>query len=401
MIQKTLSLLFLLTFLISPVFSQDLVGCDGARYRYLVFEDFEKIEDVVYGSNIAANGSQEELEMDMYMPYGDSLTNRPVIIIAHGGFFLTGNNEMFDVVPLCEDFAKMGYVVLSINYRLGIDNWLNLEESFQEAVLRGMHDGKAAVRFIRKVYFEQNNPWGIDPNRILFGGSSAGAFVALHLAYLDLDEIPEIIDLEDPGLGGGIEGLSGNQDYSSDVTSIFNISGALGDYNWIDDEYVPIVSTHGTNDNTVPYGAGSIQLGFINVDEVDGSELIHSQVELLDIENCFHTFYGADHVPHQNFETYYDTTLSVISGFNSRMVCPIYDPICGYYDYANPPEIEEDSSECPQDIVEDGMVNVYDMLLFLSNYGCVGDCIGDFNGTGNVSISDVLSILSMYGAYCE
>ena len=107
--------------------------------------------------------------------------------------------------------------------------------------------------------------------------------------------------------------------------------------NWIDDEYVPIVSTHGTNDNTVPYGAGSIQFGFINVDEVDGSELIHSQVELLDIENCFHTFYGADHVPHQNFETYYDTTLSVISGFNSRMVCPIYDPICGYYDYANPP----------------------------------------------------------------
>ena len=82
MIQKTLSLVFLLTFLISPVFSQDIVGCDGARYRYLVFEDFEKIEDVVYGSNIAANGSQEELEMDIYMPYGDSLTNRPVIIQA-------------------------------------------------------------------------------------------------------------------------------------------------------------------------------------------------------------------------------------------------------------------------------------------------------------------------------
>ena len=84
------------------------------------------------------------------------------------------------------------------------------------------------------------------------------------------------------------------------------------------------------------------------------------------------------------------------------MVCPSYEPICGYYDINDPPEIEEEEPvDCPQDLVEDGIVDASDMLMFLANYGCVGDCIGDFNETGNVSISDVLSILAIYGSYCE
>ena len=404
MIKNTSLLAFLLTIAISynPVFSQESEGCDGARYRYLVFDDFEKTEDVLYGSNIAANGDEVDLEMDVYMPVGDSLTNRPVILIAHGGFFLMGNNEFPDVVPLCEDLARMGYVVASYSYRLGVDNWFNLQESLQEAVLRGVHDGKAAVRYLRKIHAEEGNPWGIDPDRIIMGGSSAGAFIALHSAYVDIEEIPEIIDLTQPGLEGGVEGLSGNPGYSSDVLSIFSMSGAIGDASWMQEGGKPVVSTHGTSDNTVPYSSGNIQFLFLTIDDADGSEAVHEAADELGIDNCFYTLEDAVHIPHSFSEAYHDTTLAVITGFNSRMVCPTYEPLCGFYDITDVPEIiEEPPVECLEDIVPNGIVDLSDMLLFLANYGCVGDCIGDFNETGNVSISDVLSILSLYGSYCD
>ena len=112
--------------------------------------------------------------------------------------------------------------------------------------------------------------------------------------------------------------------------------------------------------------------------------------------------HDAEHIPHSFSEAYHDTTLSVISGFNSRMVCPTYEPICGVYDVTDVPEIiEEPPIECLEDLVPNGIIDLDDMLLFFSNYGCVGDCIGDFNGTGNVSISDLLAILTLYGSYCE
>ena len=227
---------------------------------------------MIYGANVGSSGSNEELDMDVYLPAGDDVSDRPVVILAHGGFFLAGSNDGVDVVPLCEDLARMGYVAASISYRLGIDNVFDLETSLQESVLRGVHDAKAAVRYFRKTHAEQGNPWGVDPNRIVLGGSSAGAFIALHAAYIDdLAEVPDIIDLTQPGLQGGLEGFSGNAGYPSDVLSIINISGAIGDADWIEAGDVPVVSTHGTADGTVPYGTGDISLLGINVTQVDGS----------------------------------------------------------------------------------------------------------------------------------
>ena len=83
------------------------------------------------------------------------------------------------------------------------------------------------------------------------------------------------------------------------------------------------------------------------------------------------------------------------------MVCPIYEAICGYYDVTAPPEIDEPPTICPQDIEPNGIIDVNDMLVFIANYGCIGSCIGDFNETGSVTISDLLSILAIFGSYCE
>ena len=219
--------------ILTTIFSINLpaqtgIGCDGARYRYRIFEEFTVDYNVVYGNNIEATGSNVSLEMDIYQPEGDVVTNRPVVVVAHGGFFLGGSNDGSDVVPLCQDLARMGYVAVSISYRLGISNFFALESSLQEAVVRGVQDAKAAVRYLRKTHAEDGNTWGIDPERIVLGGSSAGAFIALHTAYVDdLSEIPSSVDLNANGLSGGIEGDSGSPGYSSDILSIFSISGAI------------------------------------------------------------------------------------------------------------------------------------------------------------------------------
>ena len=380
----------------SILLAQTTDGCDGARYRYRVFDDFEVEYDVPYGNNIHASGSNEELVMDIYRPVGDTVTNRATVVCAHGGFFLAGSNDGFDIVPLCEDLARMGYVAVSISYRLGIDDYFSLEESLQEAVVRGVQDGKAAVRFLRKSHEELGNPYGIDPDRIVMGGTSAGAFIGLHAAYVEEDEIPSYVDMTQQGLAGGIEGASGSPGYSSDVISLFSISGAIADASWIEAGDIPLVSTHGDEDGTVPYGTGPVEIIGIDVTTVDGSETIHAQLNELGIENCFHTFLGAGHVPHQYYDTYYDTTRAVVVGFTSAQVCPIYEPICQWYDVDDIPVFN-----CLGDIVPDGMISVPDMLAILSEYGCTVNCTADLDDDGEVGVSDILFILSVYGDICE
>ena len=290
--------------------------CDGERYRYTsTYDNVSVSEGHVYGSNIDALGIDTELDFDFYEAVDNGETDRPLIIIAHGGFFLAGSNDGLDVVPMCEDFARMGYAVASISYRLGIANLLDLENELIKAVWRAVHDGRAAVRYFRKSVEEDDNPWGIDPERIFMGGVSAGGFLALHHAYVDADgEIPSNIDQTAPGMGGGLEGESGNSGYSSQVAGIFNVSGALKDASWMQAGDENLVSIHGTADGTVPYGTGSVNLIGFPVTEVDGSATLHEEAEDIGLTHCFITIDGAGHVPHVGNNDAYDITLSTIAG---------------------------------------------------------------------------------------
>lgn len=312
--------------------------CDGYRYRYTgAFDGFEVEYDVPYGENFNVNFLPEELVMDVYSPTGDVEESRPLILIAHGGFFLSGSNGGLEVVPLCEDLAQMGYVVASINYRKGVSILGNLTNEFIKAVWRGVHDSRAAVRYFRHS-LDYGNPWDIDANRIYLGGISAGAFIALHHAYVDeQSEIPAEIDVTQVGLGGGLEGLSGNTGYSSEVNGVFNIAGALQTTDFMNlGVNEPLFSIHGTEDQTVPYGEGGISLlGIINLIDVDGSSIVHNKAEEIGLDHCLITVEGAGHVPHIDIFNpgYYDLTLSALAGKLGEWACEDYVPICGDYDY--------------------------------------------------------------------
>ncbi len=299
--------------------------CEGDRYREKIFDTVNLTADIQYGSNINHNGNQENLFLDIYQPNGDTQENRALIILVHGGSFVGGTKDGQDVIYLAQDWAKMGFVVASIEYRLGVDfNFSDPGLPFTEAVLRGYHDAKAAVRFFRKNIQDQGNSYHLDTDKIYMAGVSAGGFIALHNAYMDMEnEIPDFLDQTQEGLGGGLEGESGNMGYNSQVAGIINICGALLDTAWIHPGDIPVCNFHGTEDNVVPFDTDIIYaLGVVEVMEVDGSESIDMKADEVGITHCFEIYEGQGHVPHIENAAIYDTTLSISSNFLSHLICP-------------------------------------------------------------------------------
>src|ERR1041385_4455225 len=226
--------LFILAFTISEFVSAQ---CGGLRYRDFMFQD-SSVTNIVYGSNVSFNNTATTLKMDVWMGKGDTARHRPLIIIMHGGNFLGGSKVGSDVLPFAQDLAKMGYVVASIDYRVGMTNFpFPGPDSVDAAgsVMRAVHDGKAAIRFFKKDVITNGNLYGIDTSNIYFMGVSAGAITALHMAYMDnMSEFPIYADTTNHyGLHGGLEGLSGNPGYSSSFRGVIDICGAIGASFWI------------------------------------------------------------------------------------------------------------------------------------------------------------------------
>jgi dienelactone hydrolase len=263
---------------------------------------------VQYGSAVNSSGTTVALLMDVYQPVGGPATPRPVIILAHGGFFLGGTRAEYDVSELCRRFARLGYVTASIEYRL--------ESIFSfngaRAVVNAVHDLRAAVRYFRQDAATANQ-YNVDPRYLFAGGSSAGAITAVHLAYLDKDA--ELAALNAPGVVPGVEGNSGNPGYSSEVLAAINLCGAIGNLSWIEAGDEPLVSLHGNQDATVPYGAGATFTG----DVVYGSGAIKPRADLVGVSNTLYTFRGAGHVPYNGTnptqQAYMDTTFRTVRDF--------------------------------------------------------------------------------------
>jgi hypothetical protein len=224
------------------------------------------------------------------------MTNRPLIMLAFGGSFTAGIRQSPDIVRLCNEFARRGYVCASIDYRLTSSPPTRTDAIL--AVVRAVHDAKAAVRFMRRSVAEEGNPYGIDSSQIFFGGVSAGGFIALHLAFMNsAEKFAEYNDTTGYDAEGGLEGLSGNLGYSSQIHGVINLCGAIGDATWIEPGGQFIISAHGTNDRTVPYGTAEITaLGRHGI-FVDGSFVIDSVAKRLGIFSQLYTYVGLDHVP--------------------------------------------------------------------------------------------------------
>ncbi len=286
--------------------------CATGRYATDVFANYTTTSDIVYGQNTSWNGASTTLKLDVYQPTGDTETNRPLVILVHGGSFIGGTKTDGDVVTMCQKFAKKGYVTASIDYRLGFFPFDSANAV--KAVVRAVQDLRAAVRFFYKDK-QTTDTYKIDTNNIYVGGSSAGAITSLHLAYLDQEcEVSDYLNQTTITQLGGLEGTSGNPGYSSKVKGVLNGCGALARYSWLEAGDVPVASVHGTNDGTVKYNRGIVNPG-TPLMYLDGSRMIHERACAVGVENQFYTFLGAPHVPYAGNAAYMDTTVNFFRDF--------------------------------------------------------------------------------------
>ncbi|MEZ4755478.1 MAG: T9SS type A sorting domain-containing protein [Flavobacteriales bacterium] len=290
---KHITLLVAAILLATASFTQSLSG----RYVDPVFTDITVTSAVAFGSNTGVGGGTQTLLMDVYEPAGDTLAERPVVLVAFGGSFVAGNRG--DVAEICEEFARRGYVAVAPDYRVGFFFPNALTTTL--AVVRGMHDMKACVRFLRRSVVEQENPYGIDTTRIIAGGVSAGAISAIHATYLDSDaEMPPAIGGQAAQLGGA-EGNSGNPGYSSSVLACLSFSGAIGDTAWVNAGDPPLFSIHEDGDNVVPYFTQEVSVVGIPTGLVaSGSHDLHLRAQNVGLNNCLLTYDANSHVGYFN-----------------------------------------------------------------------------------------------------
>lgn len=270
---------------------------------------------MVYGSNIGVSGSPQTLRMDIYAPANDTLAARPVVVLAFGGSFVAGSRA--DMAGICGMLARMGYVAVAIDYRVGF--FFPTTSTTMHAVQRCVHDLKGSIRYLRKTVAEDGNPYGIDPDRIIVGGVSAGAIGALHLTYMnEPSELPAHL-VADSADWGGMEGNSGPA-YSSEVMACVSLSGALMDTAWVQPGDPPFLGIHETEDSVVPcYTEEAYALGFPTGIVVSGDHDVHLRMTNAGVPSCYLQYEGPGHVDYLENDPV--NAMNFVTGFLASVVC--------------------------------------------------------------------------------
>ena len=207
-------------------------GAAPLRYRDQVFSNVTVTKNLQYGLGPNSQGSPVPLMLDMYRPTGDTQRSRPALVWVHGGSFTGGDKTNIVPVDVGNTFAKLGYVVVSINYRLLGANCVGNPSGCTLAAIEAKRDAQAAVRWLRA----NAATYGIDPTRIGIGGESAGAITAT-LVGLNSEDV----------------GTSGNPGWPSTVRGFVSVSGGLPTGGVAGAGDAPGLFFHGSADNVVPY----------------------------------------------------------------------------------------------------------------------------------------------------
>jgi len=191
---------------------------------------------------------ERELRLHIFEPEGHQTSDRrPVFVAIHGGGWSGGAARKF--YPFADYFAKQGMVGVSLEYRL-------LDRMAGSTVFDCVRDGRSAVRYLR----QHARELGIDPNRIVVAGGSAGAHVAAGTALfkevndaadnLEISSMPNALVLFYPVIDTSAAGYGQKKigDRWRELSPLHNVRKGLPS----------TLVFHGTADTVTPY-AGAVE----------------------------------------------------------------------------------------------------------------------------------------------
>jgi len=302
-----------------PYLGGVLQSFDLNRYKHELF-DVEKIEDVKYGDvkgfwssipddtidvgsivKIGLFNSLKKkdliLDMDIYLPKEDTLSQRPLMMFIHGGAFFIGDKATEPYQKWCTHFASLGYVCVSINYRMGFR--IN-SKAIERTAYQATQDAHAAMRYL----LSKKDIYRINPDYLFVGGASAGSITALNLTFMRNEDRPQSsyssMFLDDLG---NLE-TSGNKLYNKfRIKAVANLWGAIYDLEILKNTKASIISFHGDKDVILPYRFGYPfralgEFKKVFFDEMYGSSYIHETASNLGLRSELHTFSGQGHTLH-------------------------------------------------------------------------------------------------------
>lgn len=173
----------------------------------------------------------DSLQVDIYRPAQDPASCPVGVVWVHGGGFTQASRDGTAEQAWGAALARRGYLVASIDYRLGTGEPFGLDQAQsdpqdQAVVNDAIADARSALGWI----VDNADDLGVDPDRSAVGGTSAGAMIAL---------------------GAGLTADAGTR-----PCTIVSIAGDL-DPGWVGDAPPAVLLIHGDADQLVPYGSSA------------------------------------------------------------------------------------------------------------------------------------------------
>ena len=217
---------------------------DREQLRHLIVKDLARS---------MARRADMPLCLDVYEPEGGAVSPRPLVVFLHGGAFLFGDKRNDLQRTFTEHLVRRGYVVASVNYRLGIS--FGGLFSVERTVYRGVQDTRAALDYL----ITHAGEYRIDPQQIYLSGSSAGAIIALTTTFMDADEVFDSVERRIRRDDLGVLGRAANSESEKyRIAGVVSMWGGLIEPQVITrrDAHVPVLLFHGTADDIVPCESG-------------------------------------------------------------------------------------------------------------------------------------------------
>ncbi|MCQ2053135.1 MAG: alpha/beta hydrolase [archaeon] len=225
------------------VFAENVPHLAQKHYITLLASGLNTLSNEIFILHFFKNTEKtlnENLNADVYFPKNDLTRMRPFVIVVHGGAFVEGSrhDQKQTVVSYCDSLAARGYVVASIDYRIGLvldgkGRQLFVDSlDIKRAILWGVQDLERAFSFFRR----NSESYGIDPENFFIIGSSSGAMITLHFAF----------------------------NIEKKARALVSLWGAVLDSGKIRKISSPVLLVHGTNDEIVPFKVGVV----MNIDSI-------------------------------------------------------------------------------------------------------------------------------------